>query len=57
MEVDKQGKFFEKIAKLHENMDKMNDHEFGRALKLVGTQSPFIIYMLAYRLVKECRES
>ena len=57
MEVDKQGKFFEKIAKLHENMDKMNDHEFGRALKLVGTQFPFIIYMLAYRLVKECRES
>ena len=56
MEVDKQGKFFEKIAKLHENMDKMNDHEFGRALKLVRTQS-HSIFMLAYRLVKECRES
>lgn len=35
LEVERQGTFFEKIAKFHENMEKMNDHEFGRAIKIV----------------------
>ena len=39
MDVEKQGSFFEKIAKLHETMEKMNDHDFGQALKVVKTLS------------------
>ena len=35
LEVERQGTFFERIAKFHENMEKMNDQEFGRAIKIV----------------------
>lgn len=38
---------------MHENMDKMNDQEFGRALKLVS----FYIINTYFRLVKVCKEN
>jgi hypothetical protein len=43
MELQKGEVFFEKIAKFHEVMGKMDDADFGLALRYVSFMSLFLI--------------